>query len=229
MAAARPLNPDEEKRLLAAMERFRDQLLYLSGRLTGVRVSELLSLTIGDVWRDGRTVDQLVLARRRLKGGRGPWRRRITSRVIPLHPQLKAAIQTYIVVHLDDRARNSSAPLFVSRQVQGNGGGPRAICRSRAYRIIRQAAKRSIDQSRVGTHSMRKTFALDVYRRTGNDLVLTQKALGHSSILNTVKYLTPQQEAVERAILDLPAPIGFSSKPSEAMSLRELIGAAGAG
>jgi integrase len=48
---------------------------------------------------------------------------------------------------------------------------------------------------------MRKSFATAVYKRSNHDILLTQKALGHASLVNTVKYLSADQSAVDAAIL----------------------------
>ena len=50
MATARPLLPEEEIKLLAALDRRRDQVLFLFGRYTGFRITELLSIRAGDIW-----------------------------------------------------------------------------------------------------------------------------------------------------------------------------------
>ena len=46
----------------------------------------------------------------------------------------------------------------------------------------------SLDASRFGTHSLRRTKATLIYRRTGN-LRAVQLLLGHSKIESTVRYL----------------------------------------
>jgi site-specific recombinase XerD len=40
------------------------------------------------------------------------------------------------------------------------------------------------------------------FKKSGNDLVLTQKALGHSNIETTVKYLNVFQDEINSLILD---------------------------
>jgi hypothetical protein len=52
----------------------RDQLLVVMGMNTGLRLRELLGLTVGAVWRDGAPVSVLQVDRRNLKGGRGGFR-----------------------------------------------------------------------------------------------------------------------------------------------------------
>ena len=53
---------------------------------------------------------------------------------------------------------------------------------------------------KVGTHSLRKTFADRVYDALDRDLVKTQRALGHRNINSTVHYLSFQEEEIDAAI-----------------------------
>jgi len=203
MPVARPLLPDEEIKLLAALDRRRDQVLFLFGRLTGFRITELLSIRVGDIWGLAGVRSEITLSRQRLKGGQGAQRRRVRSRTVPLNPQLRAALQTY----LDERFEGAEpAPddfLFASRS-----GENRPISRVQAYRILKVAAVATGRPERVATHSMRKTFAQDVFARSGHNLVLTQRALGHSSVMTTARYVSPDEEAISAAILGLGAPAG---------------------
>jgi len=52
----------------------------------------------------------------------------------------------------------------------------------------------------VGTHSLRKTFAISVYRTSGNDIRLTQIALGHANVEVTMKYLGISSAEVDSVI-----------------------------
>lgn len=49
----------------------RDRLLVVLGMETGLRISELSSLRVGEVWQAGAPVRVLRLSRARLKGGAG--------------------------------------------------------------------------------------------------------------------------------------------------------------
>ena len=202
MSAARPLLPEEEIKLLAALNRRRDQVLFLFGRLTGFRITELLSIRVGDVWSPAGILPEITLSRIRLKGGQGPQRRRVRSRTVPSNPQLRAALQTYLGERFERAEPAPDAFLFVSRS-----GENRPISRVQAYRILKSAAISAIGEpQRIATHSLRKTFAHDVFVRSGHDLVLTQKALGHSSVLTTARYVSPDDGKVSAAILSLGAP-----------------------
>jgi integrase len=49
-------------------------------------------------------------------------------------------------------------------------------------------AKTGLDASLYGTHSLRRTKAILIYRKTGN-LRTIQLSLGHSKVESTVRYL----------------------------------------
>jgi integrase len=54
---------------------------------------------------------------------------------------------------------------------------------------------------KIGTHSMRKTFASKVYEQLNGRLERVQKALGHKNINSTVAYLSFREEDIDAAIL----------------------------
>ena len=52
------------------------------------------------------------------------------------------------------------------------------------------------------THSPRKTYAKVVYQNSGNDLLVTQQALRHTSIETTLCYLDTLKDQVTEAMPD---------------------------
>lgn len=213
MAIMRPLSIAEEAAVLSALSNPRDRLLVLFGRYTGFRCSEILAVRVGDVWSAGGIKPEISLSRRLLKGGVGVHRGRVRSRTVPLHPELRAALQNEISRRFPAGNPDPEAFLFVSRK-----GRNRPICRRQAWAILKGAAARTGNADRIGTHTLRKTFARDIFERTGHDLVVTQKALGHTSVATTVAYLTPEREAVEAAILGVvgTGPFGIASGERQA-------------
>ena len=57
-----------------------------------------------------------------------------------------------------------------------------------------------LELENISTHSFRKYFATDIYRRTGNDLVLVSKLLQHSSPSITRRYIGISEESLEQAL-----------------------------
>lgn len=54
-----------------------------------------------------------------------------------------------------------------------------------------------IDMSdrRLGTHSLRKTYARTIYDKTGKDINTTARLLGHRNVNSTMSYLVPRIDA----------------------------------
>jgi site-specific recombinase XerD len=86
--------------------------------------------------------------------------------------------------------------LFQSRE-----GKNQPLSYVQAWRVIKGAAKAcGLDTTRISTHSLRKGFAKEVFEASGHSLPVTQKALGHTSILTTIAYLDTDQNEVDQVI-----------------------------
>jgi len=71
MTGSRPLTESEIQNILQAFTgkyEIRNRTLFLLGLNTGARISELLALDIGDVWRYSRAVEIIYLQKRHTKG-----------------------------------------------------------------------------------------------------------------------------------------------------------------
>jgi site-specific recombinase XerD len=169
----------------------RDKALFTLGILSGFRITELLSLRIKDVLQHGRMVDRLTVPRRHMQ-------RKTQSRTVILHPQAKVALHAWLEDMRGRRAMTPEAYVFQSRN-----GANQPISRRRALRLLQAIFRGHGMTGRLGTHSMRKTFANNVYERLGRDLVKTQHALGQQNITTTICYLSFREEEIEAAILAL--------------------------
>lgn len=176
-----------------AAARPRDRLLVVMGLETGLRISELAGLRVGEVWQAGAPVRILRLSRARLKGGAGRQARAVTGRQIPLNARTGVVLREVLGVgiHLPEAA------LFPSRQ-----GAGRPITRRQALRVIKQIfLAAGCDPSRVwGGHSLRRRFVRRVFDRT-RDINVARAAVGHRWIATTQAYLDLAGEAAEAAIL----------------------------
>lgn len=196
MPGRRPLTQLEERRLLRTVRKLhpRDRALVTAQWFTGFRISEILSLTIGDVFRGGHIRGRIGIAPRRLKGGYG------TTRYVPVLPELERALKSHIHrLGLKFELR-STMPLFPS--IRTREGEIQPMTRSGAQRLLRRVMFQAglEDDGRLGTHSLRKTFARSVYRSSGNDLMVLRAALGHSSVSVSERYLEVSSDEVESAI-----------------------------
>ena len=72
MKGTRPLDNDEIRLVSVCFDgtfEVRNRGLFLLGVSTGGRISELLSLQIGDVWQNGKRVGDLLFEKNIVKGG----------------------------------------------------------------------------------------------------------------------------------------------------------------
>lgn len=177
MKGCRPLT-DEEQSLVLRQLCVRDQLLFVMGLRTGFRISELLSINLEDVWSETSGIKPTIkLHKRNTKG-------KIESSIMPMHPQ----VIPYLTLYIYDLPY-SSGPLFMSRR------GSR-LERSTYHRNLERALALAGIEGHVATHSLRKTFAKKFYEASDKDLLMTQKALRHKSLTNTVSYLAVDDEVV---------------------------------
>ena len=129
----------------------------------------------------------------------GPWRaalsirQRKTRRPVrfELTDQTWQAIDTY----LRSSGRQPGQYLFAGRV-----DGSRALTNGQCVRLVQDwVVSIGLDPSKFGTHSLRRTKAVLIYRRTGN-LRAVQLLLGHSKIQSTVRYLGVEvDDAIELA------------------------------
>ena len=193
MKGCRPLTEDEVRDVAASFGgRFvlRDRALFMLGVKSGFRVSELLSLCIGDVVKNGRLVERVTVGRQHMK-------KKIEGRTVILNAEARDALALWIAV-LQEQGATRSSPVFRSRK-----GADRPISRKHAWRILTEAYAANELTGTLGTHAMRKTFANRVHVLLGRDLVKTQRALGHKNINSTVSYLSFLEEEIDAAILAL--------------------------
>ena len=192
MKGSRPLTDEEIELILKSFKgRFaaRDRALFTLGVKTGLRISEILSLKISDIFQHGRIVERVYVQRKNIKG-------KTHGRTVLLHPEVKQAVALW----LNESAEIPSdyTYLFKSRK-----GSNQPISRKQAWRILDTLISRVGLSGKFGTHTMRKSFAKKIYELLDHDLVKTQKSLGHVSIQSTVSYLSFDQGEIDNAILSL--------------------------
>jgi integrase len=197
MAGRRPLTRIEERRLLGVVRGLpaRDRALVTAQWLTGFRIHEVLSLTVGSAFRGEAIVGKIGITPQHLKGGYG------RTRWVPVLPELERALRSLLWFMRLQSELTPATPLFLSRQT-AEDGQMRPITRRQALSIIKAAfAKAGIeDDGRLGSHSLRKTFARSVYEHSGNNLLILKAALCHADISTTQRYLEVDEGAVEAAI-----------------------------
>ena len=149
--------------------RTRDLALFNLAIDSKLRSCDVVSLKVEDVAPHGYTVDRATI--RQKKTGR-PVKFEITE-------QTRQAVDDFL-------ASLRSGPgdfLF-----QGRGRGRHLTTRQYARLLTEWLSLIGLDPSLFGTHSLRRTKATLIYRKTGN-LRAIQLLLGHTKIESTVRYL----------------------------------------
>ncbi len=162
-------------------------LLYV----TGMRISEALALTLGDIdWRSD------VIHIRRTKFHK--------TRLVPFKPSTRTALQRY----LSERAERGhstapAAPFFVTEK---GCRVPYSTARGRFEDIARQTGVRVAGRRSPRIHDLRHTAAVDrlcLWYRQGMDvqamLPVLVTYLGHTKISSTDVYITMTPELLDAA------------------------------
>ncbi|MCI5832712.1 MAG: site-specific tyrosine recombinase XerD [Clostridiales bacterium] len=138
------------------------ELLYA----TGIRVSELIGLDVGDV---------------NLEGGFIRCRSKTRERIIPLYRTAIKALRDYIT---DIRPRIISGPDEQALFVNMNGG---RMSRQGFWKIIKYYQEKAEISKDITPHTLRHSFAVHLLEN-GADLRSIQEMLGHADISSTQIY-----------------------------------------
>ena len=163
----------------------RDRLIFLVGVNTGLRASDLLSLTVSRVKRQrqkqqktGNTVDLL------------------------LPEALLQELESYI----QDRCLTGEDKIFTTKNKQGSYfRETKELSYQALYKKFTQAGQKI--GIRLTTHSLRKTFGRLFYESC-KDLALTALALGQKDVNSTAHYIGLTRESVDNVRSKIGA-IGF--------------------
>src|SRR3989454_1587778 len=150
--------------------RSRDLAMFNLAIDSNLRGYDVVALRVEDVAPGGYAVDRATV--RQKKTGR-PVRFELTE-------QTRQAVDDYIKV----AGKKPGEALFVGRRGQGRCMSTRQYARL----VSEWIGSIGLDPNLFGTHSLRRTKATLIYRRTGN-LRAVQLLLGHTKIESTVRYL----------------------------------------
>jgi integrase/recombinase XerD len=174
------LSGDDMQRLLAQPSSGREkdvrykamlELMYASG----LRVSELLSLTIDNIDFGEGLLTVFGKGRK--------------ERLIPFGSSAQRALETYLILR-NKRFREQPA-LFVSKL-----GKP--LSRVEFFRQLKKYALNAGITKHISPHSLRHSFATDVLRG-GADVRVVQEMLGHANIATTQIYTHVETDQMKEA------------------------------
>jgi len=167
----------EQPTKLSTPEAKRDTAMLALLYASGMRVSELVSLNLGDVDTDGDFVRCF---------GKGH-----KERLIPIYRQAVLALEEYLKEGRPHLARNDDEKaLFLNRR------GER-LTRQGLWQILKGYAKSAGLDEEITPHTLRHSFATHMLSG-GADLRSVQELLGHANISTTQVYTHLTTEHVRR-------------------------------
>ena len=150
---------------------YRDYILFVIGINTGLRISDILQLKVGDV-----KGSHIVITEKKTN----------KHKRFYINGQLRKELSKYI------KGMNDNDYLFPSRK------GNKPITRVQAYRILNDVAEKlGIDE--VGTHTLRKTFGYWHYQQY-KDVAILQDIFNHSSPSVTLRYIGITDDIKDKTI-----------------------------
>jgi integrase len=169
----RPLKPKDVWGIRVRLEisgSKRDLALFNLAIDSKLRGCDLVSLKVEDVQVSGRIRERTTVLQQ--KTGR------------PVQFELTEPTRKSVEAWIDHAGRRPGDYLFPSRWRLSPHLSPRQYARI-VHAWVESAG---LDSSAYGTHTMRRTKAAQIYRKTGN-LRAVQLLLGHTKLESTVRYL----------------------------------------
>lgn len=148
----------------------RDLALFNLAIDSKLRACDLLSLRVCDIAHDSHVNARAVVMQRKTRR--------------PVQFEITEMSRDALLAWTRSAGLRSSDYVFPSR----SGGSPHLSTRQYARIVHRWVREIGLDSASYGTHSMRRTKAALIYRRTKN-LRAVQLLLGHSKLESTVRYL----------------------------------------
>ncbi len=155
----------------------RNRLIIELALGTGLRVSEMANLKVGDLHL-GKGQNSLVV--RNGKGGK--------DRIVSFNSRLKVLIEDYLDYRISD-----SLYLFHSERGE-------KMTRFGIRTVFKTIANSAGIDSHHSIHSCRHTYATNLYKVSGYNLLMVQKQLGHSSITTTSVYSDVINKDLDQAL-----------------------------
>lgn len=154
----------------------RDYLLFVLGINSGLRISDLLKLTVADV-----------------KNGVVVIREQKTQKIrnFKLSKTCTDAIKEYL------ESTNIKDGCLFANQRNGN-----PVSKQYVWRVITQAADYVGIKDNIGTHTLRKTFAYHAIKK-GVSLTALMKLLNHSSPAITMRYAGVTKDELDEICMNM--------------------------
>ncbi len=184
-ALPKPISVAQARRLLeepakreSTPETKRDKAMLEMLYASGMRVSELVALNIGDVDISGGFVRCVG------KGNK--------ERMIPVYPRAALSVEEYLKDARPQIVQNDSNEKALFLNVRGE-----RLTRQGLWQILKGYARAANIETEVTPHTLRHSFATHMLNG-GADLRMVQELLGHANISTTQVYTHLTSEHVKR-------------------------------
>jgi site-specific recombinase XerD len=177
----------EIEAILSAARQPRDRAFLMLVYACGLRLTEAIEMQVSDIDR--------ALMQIRVRHGKGA-----KERVLPISPRLHAELADYWRAQRKGHPGENGPWLFIGATHEDH------MNRSTGQNIYYRAVKQSGVRRKGGIHLLRHSFATHLIE-SGVEITITQRLLGHTSLLTTARYLhvTAQRLGEIRSPFDLIA------------------------
>jgi len=167
-------------------QNIRDYAIFMLGLNIARRCGDLLNLRVSDVLNQDGTIKECMTIREQKTSKKA---------TLPITPIIKDTLDLYLPTLGDYKL---SDPLFPSRQSGEDGIKKPMTVRNYLYKM-KELSRELETSDNIGTHTMRKTWAYMTLVNNRDDAYIVaaiSKALNHSSIAVTYRYLGIEQENI---------------------------------
>lgn len=176
------------KALADSKSKTRDLALFNTGISTMLRTSDLLALKVSDVMDEDFKMKSSFTVKMQK-----------TSRNVSV--QLCENSRLSLEAWIEASGKKRSDYLFTGGN-RSNAGQP--ISTIQHWRLVKEWCKiAGVGLEDRSTHSLRKTKASIIYKKTHGNLEVVRQALGHTDLRNTATYLSIGEEEVLKVLEDV--------------------------
>lgn len=143
---------------------YRNYLMFIVGINTGLRISQILSLKISDLFDKEKLVTTIYFN--------------------DIEYCINGCVQECLSSYIENSEEVFSSNTYIFKSTKGDN----PIERSQAYRILNDASKKAGINIKFGTHTLRKTFGYHFYLENKN-LKYLQRLFNHSTVNVTADYI----------------------------------------
>lgn len=161
----------------------RNYLLFIIGVNSSLRIGDLLSLKLSDVWTGRKCKDYIEMHEQKT----GKYKK------IRINESMEKAIKEFV---------REEQPVMGDYLFKSRKGGNKPISRQQAHNILSDAGDMCGMTESVSPHTLRKTWGYWAWQ-SGASPVLIMEALNHSSIQITKRYLGILQEDLDDIYINL--------------------------